>query len=64
MFLGTGALHRAAREASLKLLEMTEGRVPVLAETYLGLRHGPMSFIHDDTLVVCFLCLQSRRGEL
>jgi tagatose-6-phosphate ketose/aldose isomerase len=55
VFLGTGALHGAAREASLKLLEMTEGRIPTLAETYLGLRHGPMSFIHDDTLVVCFL---------
>ena len=26
-----------------------------MAETYLGLRHGPMSFVHDDTLVVCFL---------
>jgi tagatose-6-phosphate ketose/aldose isomerase len=55
VFLGTGTLHGAAREASLKLLEMTEGRIPTLAETYLGLRHGPMSFVHEDTLVVCFL---------
>ena len=28
--------------------------MPTLSETYLGVRHGPMSFIHDDTLVVCF----------
>ena len=26
-----------------------------MAETYLGLRHGPMSFIDGRTLVVCFL---------
>jgi D-galactosamine 6-phosphate deaminase/isomerase len=34
---------------------MTAGRVTTLCETYLGLRHGPMSYVHDDTLVVCFL---------
>ena len=26
-----------------------------MSETYLGLRHGPMSYVHDDTIVVCFL---------
>ena len=55
MFLGSGARFAAAREASLKMLEMTSGRVMTGCETYLGLRHGPMSSIHDDTLVVCFL---------
>jgi tagatose-6-phosphate ketose/aldose isomerase len=44
-----------AREAALKALEMTAGRFPVLAETYLGLRHGPMSFVRPDTLVLCLL---------
>jgi tagatose-6-phosphate ketose/aldose isomerase len=37
------------------MLEMTAGRVATMAETYLGLRHGPMSFIQDRTLIVCFL---------
>ena len=37
------------------MLEMTDGRVKTFAETYLGLRHGPMCAIDDDTLVVCFL---------
>jgi tagatose-6-phosphate ketose/aldose isomerase len=37
------------------MLEMTAGRVFTMPETYLGLRHGPMSAIHPDTLVVCFL---------
>jgi tagatose-6-phosphate ketose/aldose isomerase len=55
LFLGTGARFGAAREASLKMLEMTAGRVASLAETYLGLRHGPMSYVHPDTLIVCFL---------
>ena len=26
-----------------------------MCETWLGLRHGPMSGVHGDTLVVCFL---------
>jgi fructoselysine-6-P-deglycase FrlB-like protein len=31
-----------AREASLKILELTAGKIAMLPETYLGLRHGPM----------------------
>ena len=45
----------AARECALKMLEMTAGRVSTMCESYLGVRHGPMSYIHKDTLVVCFL---------
>jgi tagatose-6-phosphate ketose/aldose isomerase len=55
LFLGSGARFAAAREASLKMLEMTAGRVTTMCETWLGLRHGPMSSVHGDTLVVCFL---------
>jgi tagatose-6-phosphate ketose/aldose isomerase len=44
-----------AREAGLKTLEMTAGHFPVITETYLGLRHGPMSFVKPDTLVLCLL---------
>ena len=43
------------REAGLKALEMTAGRFPLISETYLGLRHGPMSFVTPDTLVLCLL---------
>jgi len=43
------------REAGLKSLEMTAGRFPLVCETYLGLRHGPMSFVRPDTLVLCLL---------
>lgn len=59
VFLGTGARFGAAREAALKMLEMTAGKVTAMPETYLGLRHGPMSFVHADTLIVCFLSSES-----
>ena len=55
LFLGTGSHFAGAREAALKMLEMTAGRVSTMCETLLGLRHGPTSGVHDDTLVVCFL---------
>lgn len=54
IYLGSGSRFGAARESSLKMLEMTAGRVATICETYLGVRHGPLSYIHDDTLVVCF----------
>ena len=48
-------------EAGLKILEMTAGRFPVVTETYLGLRHGPMSFLRPDTLVLCLLSSEPTR---
>jgi tagatose-6-phosphate ketose/aldose isomerase len=58
-FLGTGPAFGAAREAALKMLEMTAGRVTTLCETYLGFRHGPMSYAQQDTLIVAFLSSNS-----
>jgi tagatose-6-phosphate ketose/aldose isomerase len=55
VFLGTGPGFGAAREAALKMLEMTAGRVTTLCETYLGFRHGPMSYVQEETLIVAFL---------
>jgi tagatose-6-phosphate ketose/aldose isomerase len=55
VFLGTGSRFGASREAALKMLEMTAGRVTTLSETYLGFRHGPMSYMQDKTLIVGFL---------
>jgi tagatose-6-phosphate ketose/aldose isomerase len=55
VFLGSGSLYGAAREAALKMLEMTAGQIPTMAETYLSLRHGPMSAVHDGTIVLCVL---------
>ena len=59
VFLGTGPGFGAAREAALKMLEMTAGRVTTLCETYLGFRHGPMSYAQQETLIVAFLSSNS-----
>ena len=55
VYLGSGAAFGAAREGALKMLEMTGGKVVTMAETFLGLRHGPMSFVHPHTLVIAML---------
>jgi tagatose-6-phosphate ketose/aldose isomerase len=55
VYLGSGGRYGSAREAALKMLEMTSGRVMTFPETYLGLRHGPMSAVDEEALVVCFL---------
>jgi tagatose-6-phosphate ketose/aldose isomerase len=55
VYLGSGGGIGVAHEAALKMLEMTGGKVITLAETFLGLRHGPMSSVHPGTLIVAFL---------
>ena len=54
VYLGGGALEALAKEAALKLLELTGGRVLAMANTPLGFRHGPKSALNADTLVVLF----------
>ncbi len=49
---GSGALRFAAREAALKMMELTAGDVPVLWDSALGFRHGPKSFVADQTHVL------------
>ena len=55
LVLSSSPLTGWRHEAALKILEMTAGRYPVMAESYLGLRHGPMVFVTPDTLVLCLL---------
>jgi tagatose-6-phosphate ketose/aldose isomerase len=55
VYLGSGGALGAAHESALKMLEMTDGAVVTMAESYLGLRHGPMSSLDDKSLVVGFL---------
>src|SRR5207245_3408774 len=53
-FVGSGPLRAVARESALKLLELTAGEVITMSESALGLRHGPMAALDQDTLFVCF----------
>ena len=52
VFLGSGPLYGIAKEAQLKMQEMTDGIVVGKHDSFLGLRHGPKAVINDKTLVV------------
>ncbi len=54
-FIASGPLRAVARESALKLLELTAGKTLTMSESALGLRHGPMAALDEDTLLVCFL---------
>jgi tagatose-6-phosphate ketose/aldose isomerase len=60
-FVGSGALQAVANECSLKVVELSAGKVTTLAETPLGLRHGPMSSVDGQTVLVAFLSNEIRR---
>jgi tagatose-6-phosphate ketose/aldose isomerase len=54
-FVGSGPLKAVATESALKLLEMTAGKIQTMSESALGLRHGPMAALDENTLFVAFL---------
>lgn len=60
-FVGSGALRAVADESALKVVELSAGKVTTLAESPLGLRHGPMSSVDTQTLFVAYLSSEPRR---
>jgi tagatose-6-phosphate ketose/aldose isomerase len=52
VFLGGGPLLGIAREAALKCLELTAGKVLSYCESPLGFRHGPKSLVTNRTEIV------------
>jgi tagatose-6-phosphate ketose/aldose isomerase len=60
-FVGSGVLRGVADECSLKVVELSAGKVTTLAETPLGLRHGPMSSVDGQCLFTAFLSSEPRR---
>jgi tagatose-6-phosphate ketose/aldose isomerase len=60
-FVGSGALRAVADESSLKVVELSAGNVTTMAETPLGLRHGPMSSVDGNTVLVAYLSSEGRR---
>lgn len=54
-FVGSGPLRAVAKESALKLLELTAGKTLTMSESVLGLRHGPMAALDQNTLFVSFL---------
>jgi len=55
VYLGADNLKGTAQECALKMLELTNGNCATLFDTPMGFRHGPKSFVTDNTLVVVFL---------
>lgn len=55
VYLGSGPFQALAREAALKLLELTDGALVTAFETSLGFRHGPKTIVDSDTLVIVFV---------
>jgi tagatose-6-phosphate ketose/aldose isomerase len=60
-FVGAGVLRAVADESALKVVELSAGKVTTMAETPLGLRHGPMSSLDSQTLFVAFLSSEKQR---
>jgi tagatose-6-phosphate ketose/aldose isomerase len=55
VYLGSKGFKGLAREASLKLLELTDGKTVTTFDSPLGFRHGPKTIINDETLVMMFV---------
>jgi tagatose-6-phosphate ketose/aldose isomerase len=55
VYLGSHIFKGLAREAALKLLELTDGGIVAAYDSPLGFRHGPKTIVNDRTLVVIFL---------
>lgn len=55
IYLGSGGLAGLTREAQLKVLELTAGKIATLFDSSMGFRHGPKSFVNGKTLVFDFV---------
>jgi tagatose-6-phosphate ketose/aldose isomerase len=54
VFLGSGSYLGLAREAHLKLQELTNGKLICAFDSFLGFRHGPKAIVNNKTLMVYF----------
>ena len=55
VYLGSNGFKGLAREAALKLLELTDGKVVAAFDSPLGFRHGPKTIVTGDTLLMVFV---------
>ena len=57
----TSAMQALGKEVALKIIELTDGRVSAMPETFLGFRHGPVGYLRPDTPVIAFLSSDPHR---
>ncbi|EPH95703.1 sugar isomerase, AgaS family [Enterococcus faecalis 13-SD-W-01] len=55
VYLGSGSLTGLTREAQLKVLELTAGKIATIFDSSMGFRHGPKSFVDEKTLIFVFV---------
>lgn len=55
VYLGSGSLCGLTQEAQLKLLELTAGKIATGYDSPMGFRHGPKSFINENTMIFVFV---------
>ncbi|OTO71707.1 MULTISPECIES: SIS domain-containing protein [unclassified Enterococcus] len=55
VYVGSGSLAGLTREAQLKILELTAGKIATVFDSSMGFRHGPKSFINEKTLMFGFV---------
>ena len=55
VYLGSGSLCGLTQEAQLKLLELTAGKIATGYDSPMGFRHGPKSFVDENTIVFVFV---------
>ncbi|HMM80630.1 MAG TPA: SIS domain-containing protein [Pyrinomonadaceae bacterium] len=63
-FLGSGPLRAVAEESSLKVLELSGGFHSTMSESFLGLRHGPLSWLNKRSLVVGFVSNDAAKQKI
>jgi tagatose-6-phosphate ketose/aldose isomerase len=55
VYLGSGVFKGLAREAALKLMELTDGQIVTAFDTSLGFRHGPKTIVTEKSLIMMFV---------
>ena len=52
VFLGSGPLKGVAKEAQLKVIELTDGQIICQHDSFFGFRHGPRAAINGATMLI------------
>lgn len=57
VYVGSGSLAGLTREAQLKILELTAGKIATVFDSSMGFRHGPKSFINEKRSCLVLLTM-------